>query len=368
VKGPQAPNQCYEHDDETGLIYAQQRWVDYETGQFISEDPVMDGLNWYAYAGGNPMGNVDPTGLESRADAYRSWESRPSMKVYDSRYAGNGNYGGFINGYYENDYNSSGNGRYFINIERDQWSNINDGEGNGSSIDVKDADLWITDWDEIQSRMEGKSPEDFFDVRNSYLEAKYTSLSVVPGVRMFKQQFFMHPDFYDITQKYSTACNVAEMVNIISVKYSKITGKYLSAQQAIDIVNTNLRTLVDTRIKTNVIGDFAHIYKSDQFLRNGWIAINMDKYGIWKELTKPPSSPESSLSKYAYSVYESANVTPEYFTKLKINYFGYKHFVNVIDNSRITTVHDPNVNKIIDIQNRNILGTSYYAFIPKLRF
>jgi hypothetical protein len=46
------------------LIYAQQRWLDPGTGQFTSEDPIMDGLNWYAYAGGNPMGAVDPAGLD----------------------------------------------------------------------------------------------------------------------------------------------------------------------------------------------------------------------------------------------------------------------------------------------------------------
>jgi RHS repeat-associated protein len=53
----------HEHDIETGLIYAQQRWYDPETADFTSEDGAQDGLNWYAYCGGDPLGAVDPTGL-----------------------------------------------------------------------------------------------------------------------------------------------------------------------------------------------------------------------------------------------------------------------------------------------------------------
>jgi RHS repeat-associated protein len=69
----------HEHDLETGLIYAQQRWLDYETGQFISEDPIMDGLNWYAYAGGSPMGNVDPTGLKIGQPIWQGhWQWNPN--------------------------------------------------------------------------------------------------------------------------------------------------------------------------------------------------------------------------------------------------------------------------------------------------
>ena len=53
----------HEHDAETGLIYAQMRWLDQTTGQFITEDPVKDGSNWYGYCSGNPVNMVDPTGL-----------------------------------------------------------------------------------------------------------------------------------------------------------------------------------------------------------------------------------------------------------------------------------------------------------------
>ena len=49
-------------DAETGQIYLRNRYYDPATGRFISEDPVMDGLNWYVYCGNNPVNFVDPNG------------------------------------------------------------------------------------------------------------------------------------------------------------------------------------------------------------------------------------------------------------------------------------------------------------------
>lgn len=51
-------------DSETGLVYLRNRMYDPETGRFISEDPIRDGLNWYAYCEGNPIIRVDTTGLK----------------------------------------------------------------------------------------------------------------------------------------------------------------------------------------------------------------------------------------------------------------------------------------------------------------
>lgn len=36
-------------------------------GRFITQDPIRDGINWYAYDGNNPLVYVDPTGLRPRA-------------------------------------------------------------------------------------------------------------------------------------------------------------------------------------------------------------------------------------------------------------------------------------------------------------
>jgi len=49
-------------DSETGLIYLRNRYYDPAIGRFITEDPVGDGLNWYAYCGNNPINRIDPFG------------------------------------------------------------------------------------------------------------------------------------------------------------------------------------------------------------------------------------------------------------------------------------------------------------------
>jgi RHS repeat-associated protein len=53
-----------QYDDSTGLYYLRGRYYDPKTGQFTQEDPIRSDLNWYAYAGHNPICFVDPTGLE----------------------------------------------------------------------------------------------------------------------------------------------------------------------------------------------------------------------------------------------------------------------------------------------------------------
>ena len=39
-------------------------YYDPEIGRFLNEDPIRDGNNWYAYCGNNPVGFVDPSGLD----------------------------------------------------------------------------------------------------------------------------------------------------------------------------------------------------------------------------------------------------------------------------------------------------------------
>ena len=55
---------CGEYtDSESGLVYLRNRYYDTASGRFITEDPVKDGLNWYAYCGGNPVVFWDPLGF-----------------------------------------------------------------------------------------------------------------------------------------------------------------------------------------------------------------------------------------------------------------------------------------------------------------
>src|SRR4030042_2349626 len=62
---------------KTGLTYMKARWMDPETGRFISPDPAKDGLNWFVYAGNNPTTMVDPTGLDMDFSCM-SWDSSSS--------------------------------------------------------------------------------------------------------------------------------------------------------------------------------------------------------------------------------------------------------------------------------------------------
>ncbi|MGH6931102.1 MAG: RHS repeat-associated core domain-containing protein [Dongiaceae bacterium] len=63
------------HDDETGLIYLNARYYDPVLARFIQPDPLDPTLpgvdvNRYAYAGNNPIGNVDPSGLRMNATPF----------------------------------------------------------------------------------------------------------------------------------------------------------------------------------------------------------------------------------------------------------------------------------------------------------
>ena len=55
---------CAEYyDEETEFIYLRARYYSPEIQRFISEDPIKDGINWYAYCGNNPIVFIDYTGL-----------------------------------------------------------------------------------------------------------------------------------------------------------------------------------------------------------------------------------------------------------------------------------------------------------------
>jgi RHS repeat-associated protein len=49
--------------DANGLLYMRNRYYHPLIGRFLNADPAQEGMNWYGYAGGNPIGMVDPMGL-----------------------------------------------------------------------------------------------------------------------------------------------------------------------------------------------------------------------------------------------------------------------------------------------------------------
>lgn len=51
------------YDAESGLVYLRNRYYCPSTGRFTQEDPMRDGLNWYQYAGNNPVMYMDSWGL-----------------------------------------------------------------------------------------------------------------------------------------------------------------------------------------------------------------------------------------------------------------------------------------------------------------
>lgn len=57
-------NLGHKADDESGLIYMRARYYEPTTGRFVSEDPAVQGINWFVYCGNNPLNKIDGSGTE----------------------------------------------------------------------------------------------------------------------------------------------------------------------------------------------------------------------------------------------------------------------------------------------------------------
>lgn len=74
-----------ERDPATGLLYYRARWYDPQTGRFMSEDPAgfAAGMNFYAYVLNDPVGKVDPSGLNDAPYYYSSYDLGPGSSIFD---------------------------------------------------------------------------------------------------------------------------------------------------------------------------------------------------------------------------------------------------------------------------------------------
>ena len=71
-----------DYDAETGLSYHWNRWRGEDGSNWLSEDFAHDGLNWYGYAGQNPINYIDKNGLKiDKSGETKSNKSKNSNKT-----------------------------------------------------------------------------------------------------------------------------------------------------------------------------------------------------------------------------------------------------------------------------------------------
>ncbi len=74
-------------DEETGLYYYRARYYDPVQGRFLSRDPAWDPVNvgnLYAFVGNDPLGGLDPSGLQTDGDFDRLF-TRPPPDAYSKQ-------------------------------------------------------------------------------------------------------------------------------------------------------------------------------------------------------------------------------------------------------------------------------------------
>ncbi len=61
-KGRYCANLGHKQDDESGLVYMRARYYEPGSGRFVSQDPALQGHNWFVYCGNVPTQYADSTG------------------------------------------------------------------------------------------------------------------------------------------------------------------------------------------------------------------------------------------------------------------------------------------------------------------
>ncbi|HUW47042.1 MAG TPA: RHS repeat-associated core domain-containing protein, partial [Dehalococcoidia bacterium] len=83
-------------DPDTGLTYQWNRWRSEDGSRFISEDPIQDGTNYYAYAANSPLCYTDPWGLDVGFEGHEgSNEQAAAQGGQPGGEHGGGNGGGY---------------------------------------------------------------------------------------------------------------------------------------------------------------------------------------------------------------------------------------------------------------------------------
>lgn len=74
-----------EVEENESLYYFNARWYDPQLGRFISQDPIRDGLNWYAYCANNPLKYIDPTGLHNQTPNFGPYGDGGKYSLHQKR-------------------------------------------------------------------------------------------------------------------------------------------------------------------------------------------------------------------------------------------------------------------------------------------
>ena len=66
-------------DSSAELYLKSERWYSPDLGRFVSEDPIQDGANWYAFAGNDPVNYADPSGLSQQGHPFNGGFGGPAL-------------------------------------------------------------------------------------------------------------------------------------------------------------------------------------------------------------------------------------------------------------------------------------------------